>query len=109
MFLPRYRSLPGVLCGRTAGPVLIRPLWPIMAHMDEGNPNAILRLLTSAIEWLRGRFKPGRTTQPPMAGVREPRRPKPTLPAAAVALEEPPPPKRYRLGSRPDPDRSDLA
>ncbi|MGH3211765.1 MAG: hypothetical protein ACRDNO_28805 [Trebonia sp.] len=27
---------------------------------------------------------------PELAGVREPRRPRPTLPAAAVALEEPP-------------------
>jgi hypothetical protein len=27
--------------------------------------------------------------RPPTAGVREPRRPKPSLPAAAVALEEP--------------------
>jgi hypothetical protein len=79
-----------------------------MADMDEGRPNTILTLLTSAIAWLRGRFKP-EATQPPLAGVREPRRPKPTLPAAAVALEERPPPKRYRLGSRPDPDRSDLA
>jgi hypothetical protein len=79
-----------------------------MAHMDEGNPNTILRLLTSAIAWLRGRFKPGRA-QPPPVGVREPRRPKPTLPAAAVALDERPPSRRYRLGSRPDPDRSDLA
>jgi hypothetical protein len=79
-----------------------------MADMDEGKPNAILTLLTSAIAWLRGRFKPGRT-QPPLAGVREPRRPRPTLPAAAVALDERPPVRKYRLGSRPDPDRSDLA
>lgn len=27
--------------------------------------------------------------RPPLAGVREPRRPRPTLPAAAVALDEP--------------------
>jgi hypothetical protein len=27
--------------------------------------------------------------RPPRAGVREPRRPRPTLPAAAVALDEP--------------------
>jgi hypothetical protein len=78
-----------------------------MAHVDEGKPNAILTLVTTAISWLRGRFKPGRT-QPPPAGVREPRRPKPTLPAAAVAIDERPPLRRYRLGSRQDPDRSDL-
>jgi hypothetical protein len=30
-----------------------------------------------------------RGRRPPLAGVREPRRPRPTLPAAAVALEEP--------------------
>jgi len=37
----------------------------------------------------------GRPPEP--AGVREPRRPKPTLPAAAVALAEPP--VRYAAGS----------
>ncbi|HEX4256510.1 MAG TPA: hypothetical protein VH089_15550 [Streptosporangiaceae bacterium] len=30
-----------------------------------------------------------RGRRPPAAGVREPRRPRPTLPAAAVALDEP--------------------
>jgi hypothetical protein len=33
-----------------------------------------------------------------MVGVREPRRPKPTLPAAAVALKEPRPGRWIKLG-----------
>jgi hypothetical protein len=33
----------------------------------------------------------------PPAGVREPRRPRPTLPAAAVALAEPKARRRFRL------------
>ena len=50
--------------------------------------------LTSRLRWLRGRFGPGK---PPAAGVREPRRPRPTLPAAAVALAEPRIRHRVRL------------
>jgi hypothetical protein len=38
-----------------------------------------------------------RGRRPPPAGVREPRRPRPTLPAAAVALAEPPTRRRIRL------------
>lgn len=41
--------------------------------------------------WLRLMFNrlTHRGHRPPLAGVREPRRPRPTLPAAAVALDEP--------------------
>jgi hypothetical protein len=49
--------------------------------------------LTTRLRLLLRRFEPG---QPPPAGVREPRRPRPTLPAAAVALAEP----RTRPGVR---------
>lgn len=45
-------------------------------------------VLSAPLRWARhrlGRQKP----QPPEAGVREPRRPRPTLPAAAIALAEP--------------------
>jgi hypothetical protein len=38
--------------------------------------------------------------RPPLAGVREPRRPRPTLPAAAVALAEPRTRRRVRLTRR---------
>jgi hypothetical protein len=41
---------------------------------------ALRRVLDRIRNWRR---------RPPPAGVREPRRPKPALPAAAVALEEP--------------------
>jgi hypothetical protein len=44
--------------------------------------------LSAPLRWVKERLarrKPG----PPEAGVREPRRPRPTLPAAAVALAEP--------------------
>jgi hypothetical protein len=42
------------------------------------------------------RFMRWRGHPPELAGVREPRRPKPTLPSAAVALDEPrPQPRRW--------------
>jgi hypothetical protein len=45
--------------------------------------------------------------RPPMAGIREPRRPKPTLPAAAVALAEPRTSRKHwiKLGNRRGDDR----
>jgi hypothetical protein len=48
----------------------------------------LLAILATPARWLADwiRRRPGR---PPEAGVREPRRPRPTLPAAAVALAEP--------------------
>jgi hypothetical protein len=45
--------------------------------------------LTAAMQWVKDRLRRGRPSRPPEAGVREPRRPKPTLPAAAIALAEP--------------------
>jgi hypothetical protein len=44
-------------------------------------------VLTAALQWLRDHA--WRRSHPPEVGVREPRRPKPTLPAAAIALAEP--------------------
>jgi len=46
-------------------------------------------VLTAALRWLRDLLHSGRPSRPPEVGVREPRRPKPTLPAAAIALAEP--------------------
>jgi len=43
----------------------------------------------AAMQWLRGQLRRRRPSHPPEAGVREPRRPRPTLPAAAIALAEP--------------------
>jgi hypothetical protein len=65
--------------GRIAAPFLANPLWIA---------------LTAPARWIitfaRRRIRPnGGRRGPPFAGVREPRRPKPTLPAAAMALPEP--------------------
>jgi hypothetical protein len=49
---------------------------------------------TSGLRRLVRRLRPG---GPPPAGVREPRRPRPTLPAAAVALAEPKTRRWFRL------------
>jgi hypothetical protein len=45
--------------------------------------------LTTALQWVRDQLRRQRPSHPPEAGVREPRRPKPTLPAAAISLAEP--------------------
>jgi hypothetical protein len=61
-----------------------------MAAMGQGRRNVVWVLLITATRWARnnaGRWK--RKQRPPAVGVREPRRPKPTLPAAAIALAEP--------------------
>jgi hypothetical protein len=44
--------------------------------------------MVAAWQWMVARIRK-RRTRPPLAGVREPLRPRPTLPAAAVALAEP--------------------
>ena len=44
--------------------------------------------LMAPLRWATG-YLGRRKSQPPEAGVREPRRPRPTLPAAAIALAEP--------------------
>lgn len=46
-------------------------------------------LLAAALQWVRDLLRGRRPSHPPEVGVREPRRPKPTLPAAAIALAEP--------------------
>ena len=61
-----------------------------MTGMEEGRRNQVRVALTTPVRWAweharRRRQRP----LPPEAGVREPRRPGPTLPAAAVALDEP--------------------
>ena len=52
--------------------------------------------LTAPVRWVVDRFRRKRA-EPPMAGVREPRRPRPSLPALAVALEEPRTSLRHRI------------
>jgi hypothetical protein len=46
------------------------------------------RIPGTALQWVRDHLPKWRR-RPPTVGVREPRRPKPSLPAAAVALKEP--------------------
>ena len=61
--------------------------------------------LIAPFGWIRDRFRRRGGGIPP-AGVREPRRPTPTLPAGAVALDEPRTrTRRVRLTSRRDKSR----
>jgi len=56
--------------------------------MAPGRRNIVWIVLSAARRWAKGYS--GRWRQrPPAVGVREPRRPKPSPPAAAVALAEP--------------------
>jgi len=45
--------------------------------------------LAAALRWILDLVRGRRPSLPPSAGVREPRKPRPTLPAAAIALAEP--------------------
>ena len=78
----------------------------IIRDMTRERPSAVWQTMVAAWQWLAARIR-NRRTRPPMAGVREPRRPKPTLPAAAVALEEPRTAvkRRIRLNKRHPGDR----
>jgi hypothetical protein len=55
--------------------------------------------LAAAVRWVRSHLL-GWRRRPPLVGVREPRRPKPTLPAAAVALKEPRAMRWIKLGNK---------
>lgn len=59
-----------------------------MTDMARGHRNPIWDALSGPTRWVFDRIR-RRRPLPPMAGVREPLRPKPTLPALAVALDEP--------------------
>jgi hypothetical protein len=54
-------------------------------RQDDGVRQALARMTRAVVDRVKG----WRGRPPEKAGVREPRRPKPTLPAAAVALAEP--------------------
>jgi hypothetical protein len=54
-------------------------------RQDDGVRQALARMTRAVVD----RVNSWRGRPPEKAGVREPRRPKPTLPAAAVALAEP--------------------
>jgi hypothetical protein len=57
-----------------------------MAH---GRRNSVRDALTAMVRSVTDRVKRWRGHPPEEAGVREPRRPRPNLPAASVALAEP--------------------
>jgi hypothetical protein len=56
------------------------------ADRTVGWTSALAIALTAPLRWIRDHWRPRPLAD---AGVREPRRPKPTLPAAAIALAEP--------------------
>jgi hypothetical protein len=72
----RYRDRPA----RMMSPFLANPVWIALTA-----PSRWILSITRR----RIRRNGGGRRRPPFAGVREPRRPKPTLPAAAMALREP--------------------
>lgn len=55
-------------------------------HRTRAWISALATVLTAPLRWITDRWRPRPLAD---AGVREPRRPKPTLPAAAIALAEP--------------------
>ena len=59
-----------------------------MTDMARGHANPPWIALTWPARWVVDRIKRWHR-RPPTAGVREPRRPKPSLPSLAVALDEP--------------------
>jgi hypothetical protein len=63
-------------------------LWVHTDSMRREHRHSAWTALTASIRWIAGQVKRWRQ-RPPEAGVREPRRPKPTPPAGAIALAEP--------------------
>ena len=61
------------------------------AHTQDMTREPVSEVWRGMAGWLRRLFDrlTHRGHRPPRAGVREPRRPRPNLPAAAVALDEP--------------------
>jgi hypothetical protein len=51
--------------------------------------NPVRNALTAAVRSVRDRVQRWRGRPPEQSGVREPRRPRPTLPAGSLALDEP--------------------
>ena len=56
--------------------------------MGQATSKAVWTALSAPVRWAREYPRRWRR-RPPEVGVREPRRPRPTLPAAAIALDEP--------------------
>lgn len=57
--------------------------------MGQGRNNPAVVAVSAAVRWAMAYSMRWRRPPPEEVGVREPRRPKPTLPAVAVALDEP--------------------
>jgi hypothetical protein len=67
----------------------------------------VVKALARPVRWIFERIR-RRRGRPPLAGVREPLRPKPSLPALAVALAEPRTATRRRIRLTGRRDRDDL-
>jgi hypothetical protein len=68
----------------------IATMGPEPGGFREERRNLVWTVLSAASRWARNQGRHRRQRPPAdLAGVREPRRPKPTLPAAAIALAEP--------------------
>jgi hypothetical protein len=63
-------------------------LWVHTDSMRRERRYSVWTALTSPVRWIADQVKRWRQ-RPPEAGVREPRRPKPTPPTGAIALAEP--------------------
>jgi len=78
-------------------PMVRNPAWIASRPVHRVLCNPVWIALTAPARWLLGRLRPlagnrrgrGGNGGPPGAGVREPRRPLPGLPAGAMALPEP--------------------
>ena len=66
----------------------LSPEPPHNRDMTRERRQATTHGLAAALDWIRAHL-PRWRKRPPTVGVREPRRPRPTLPAAALALKEP--------------------
>jgi hypothetical protein len=98
----RVRSVLGIGCGAAQLLVARRMHNDGMRLEDRGSASsALASLARAAID----RVKRWRGRPPEDAGVREPRRPRPTLPVAAVALAEPRVGRWFKLTGRSGTDR----
>ncbi|MGN6172758.1 MAG: hypothetical protein ACTHPS_07375 [Streptosporangiaceae bacterium] len=76
-----WEACEGRRFGALAAPFLANPVWIALT--------APARWLIGLARPLAGRRRRGNGNGPPLAGVREPRRPRPDQPAGAMALPEP--------------------
>jgi hypothetical protein len=95
---PKLRNTGGVIAPQTAiksgagqAVLLVMGVVALWGHTDSmrrEHRHSVWTALTAPVRWIADHVKRWRQ-RPPEAGVREPRRPKPTPPAGAIALAEP--------------------